>query len=613
MTKQISLNETIHKYFSGDFFCALKEYVENGNFKRDTGYYDQNQKLVLKGVGYAKPSVLKVDGTTVTFHVRFTVDYEDPEAAQYFVSSVCSWNIPLKEKGLTIGKFNLDCRLPSREWIYGDDIVPIVKKEDYAKMAELFKKKVFENDEPTSGGYTYAKKAAQALGLNTISCDLPQNCVGKIIMSDCHLRLHKQDRFDVTDETVKAGTILFDETKSALMSFSLFGTTILHECFHWVFHRCAFELGKLYRDGDVGFCCMRENVAKGSTAVEGNKFIEIQTNAVVPYILLKKEELNSEVKSYIEDYKNDGLTKPILLERVLDDMRNEHRMSVESMRRCLVEAGMTAFRGISLYQDESYLHSYCFTPGSLAKNETYRLPKDDMEELYAVNDKIRDSVLYGTMIYLDGHLVLNSPKYVSFDEKHVPSLTPYALSNADECFLKFKIQRQRVSEPVLLSYGLNRIPKEMKEVFKAMENESLPLDKQAEATKKWRQHIIAWRSCTRPTFGETLQEILIFRNVKATAFEKQGLSSKQVYRLINNETENPQLASLVTIAATLEMPQQIFIWFIESAGVKYYTHEKEIDHYLMLMSDHSRFKDISEYDYEMYKNGYPCLAKQPRG
>ena len=178
--------------------------------------------------------------------------------------------------------------------------------------------------------------------------------------------------------------------------------------------------------------------------------------------------------------------------------------------------------------------------------------------------------------------------------------------------MKLKKCKKETSATVIDEYGLNRVPEEMKDVFKASENSRLTLREQTEAMKKWRAHIIEWRRCERPTFGETLEAILIFRGVKHTAFKNYGLTSKQVDRLIANDSEAPQLKSLVTIAATLDMPLQIFLWFIELAGIKYYTKEKEINHYLLLMDDHSRFKDISEYDLEMYENQFPTLAKPPK-
>lgn len=608
MPKKISFSDSLHRYFDPAFHQTVKAYIESSDFRNSLGL--NNETLALDDLVNWYSTALKTENAAVTFFIRFHVSFCGTRCGSAVVCSTCIWNIPLKEKGLTIGPFQVNADCPKPEWTYGDDLVPIVRKEDYPKMAELFRKKVFGEDEPDSMGIMYSYDVIEKLGLKVEQYNLPDYCVGKIIMASKAFKIKRPDG-TVFEKPIEAGTILYDPGKAVMMSQSLPETTLLHESFHWVFHRCAFELGYLYCQTDEGFTCRKDKTATGSAAAEGNKFIEIQTNGVVPYITMNSGELIREVKGLYEDYKSECLTLPQTLEFILNDMRGIHHTTLNTMRRCLVEAGMSRFRGISLYQDDKQLQSYCFKKEALEKDETFCLPAAEMERLFKEDEEIRALILESKFVYTDGHLVLRDPKYVSFEDLITPVLTDYALSHADECFLKFKTKSKEKNSPVRFDYGLDRVPHEMKKIYAAIYDKSLTKQEQLEARKAWNHHIREWLECDRRTFGETFKEIMKFRHKSATCFEEKGLSQDQVYKLYNNK-HRPQLDSVFVIGGVLNMPYEVFVWFVEKAGLDFYSEEPKMIKYKEYMDDRMLFSDLSEFNKELIESGFHPLEKKTK-
>ncbi len=608
MPKRISFSDSLHKYFDPAFNQAVKTYIESSDFKNSLGL--NNETLTLNDLVNWYCTTLKTKDTTVTFFIRFRVSFCGTRCGNAIVCSTCSWNIPLKEKGLTIGPLQVNADCPKAEWTYGDDLVPIVRKEDYPKMAELFRKKVFGEAEPDSMGIMYSYDVVEKLGLKVEQYNLPASCVGKIIMVAKAFKIKRPDG-TIFEKPIGAGTILYDPRKAVMMSQSLPETTLLHESFHWVFHRCAFELGYLYCQTDEGFTCRKDKTATGSTAADGNKFIEIQTNGVIPYITMDSNELKREVKGLYEDYKSECLTFPQTLESILNDMRTMHHTTLNTMRRCLVEADMYQFRGISLYQDDRQLQSYCFNKDSLGQDETFCLPIAEMERLFKEDEKIRALILDSKFIYIDGHLVLRDPKYIFFEDLITPVLTDYALAHADECFLKFKTKSKEKGSTVKFDYGLDRIPREMKKTYEAIYDKSLTRQEQLDARNAWNAHIRKWLECDRRTFGETFKEIMKFRHKSTTCFENRGLSQDQVYRLYKNE-HRPQLDSIFVIGGVLNMPYEVFVWFVEKAGLDFYSEEPKMIRYKEFMDDRMLFNNLSEFNKELIASGFHPLEKKTK-
>ena len=601
MSKKISFTDSLHRYFDPTFNTLIRDYVSSGRYSKDKGISPE-QAITFNELRYYNVCILDVDGTIVRFFVKFTFFCEGLLHAEENVSCICSWDIPLKENGLTIGPLQVDAKIPEAELTYGDDLVPIVSAEQYPLLALLFRRKVFNDVRFPSVPFLYAQECIDKLGLKVKSSGLPSTCTGKIIMADTVMQFKNNDG-TISSMEVLSGTIICDYVKAASTSQGLLTSTLLHECFHWVFHRGAFELGRLYCKDDKGFTCLKGDrlIIEGARAAEGSEYIEIQTNGAVPYITVSREQLRNEANSMFAKYRNSGFTIPMALEKVLFEMKNVHGFTLNTIRRCLVESGMQSFRGICLCHDGHFIQSYCWgNRDYLGKDETFFIAPDEAKKLCLADAALRTQVIDGDYFYLDCHFVLNEPKYIDFLNPWKPSISRYALSHADECFRKFKVRPGKGATSVRYDYGFDRVSDKMKAVYEAMNDNTLSFIKQSKANSQWREYIRSWNACKRGTFRETLLAILEFRGIKDSYFDDgYGVSQTQIQRICDGTTRVPNLRTVVVIAGYLDMPYEVALWFFSLAGYNFHEKSQEMEFYSMYLSDKPRFETMADVTEEL--------------
>lgn len=610
MGNRISFSDCLYKYFDTTFWQSTKEYVCNSEEFRTLHNLDKDETIEFNGITTKRIQIIRTEGPCVIFFMQIFFTCQGRCFISDNVETICSWNIPLKEKGLIIQEFGHTIQEPSPECTYGDDLVPVVHKEEYGKMADLFLWKVYGDEVIENTGYFMALDIVEKLKLKIEKCGLPSLCTGRIVMVDSNLKFQKQNG-ETTTRSIKAGTILMDYNKAGLMSTNLITSTIIHECVHWVFHRCAFELGRLYCINDEGFTCMKDKTATGSTAAKGNKFIEIQTLGIVPCILVPLSEVKKEAEEIARTVQNTCRNRAEGLAEVLDTMKMQHGMSTESMRRLLINSGLECFRGVMVYQDDAYLHSYCFQKGSLGKDETFDIPCGSLAELFKNDEKIHDLLLSGEYVYADGHLIVNSPKYVEFRNKIDPEPTEYALLNASECFLKFKVGYPHSESTVSFDYGLSRVSKSMQKTYEAIYNPALSPEERTEERRKWEDYKKEWMDCFRRTFGQTLRAMMDHFNKSGTFFDGRGISADQIYRICDSESK-PRLTTVVALGTLFNMPYEVFLRFVDLSGNDFYANKPEIIKYKELMDDMSSFSGIYDFDKEMVRCGMKPLEKPER-
>lgn len=598
MAIKISFKNCLQRYFDTTFKNQIEQYVNDSSDFRFLYNLSEEENILITDNKIDSVKVIKTEGSVVTFFVGIkfscsagTNDIQDT------VDAICQWNIPKKEDGLTIDNFGYGVQKPESECLYGDNLVPIVRKEEYGKMANLFLKKVFGDEVISGEGFLLAQSIVDKLKLQIFPCHLDNNCTGRIVMVDKELSFRDPNGVPGT-KLFKKGTILIDLNRAALMTNngSVIHSTLIHECVHWVFHRCAFELGRLYCVDDDGFICMKDNTTQGTTVANGNKFIEIQTLGIVPRILVPLPTICKEAKEIAREIQGSVRNKIEGYEMVLNELKNQHSETTESMKRSLISCGFDCFRGISVYQDGSYLRSYCFEKETLQKDETFDLPCSAMSELYRTNEVIRNLINSGEYVYADGHLIKNNPKYICFRSPIDPEPTEYALLNASECFLKFRVSYPEPEANVFLDYGLNRVSMSMKKTYEHIYNPNLPATVSSEARKEWEEHKKEWADCFRRTFGETLKEMMDHFNTRGTLFDGQGISADEVYRICKLKNR-PRLETIVLLGVLMDMPYEIFIQFVGLAGYDFYANKPEILKFKEFMDDRSFYKDLDELEF----------------
>lgn len=94
-------------------------------------------------------------------------------------------------------------------------------------------------------------------------------------------------------------------------------------------------------------------------------------------------------------------------------------------------------RDTTVYNIAGYVEDYD-VDYSFPEDHTYTLTLRHVSEIMEISEEFEELVNTGRFIYLDGHVVLNSDKYVERFNGHAMKLTEYARRHMSECCLDFK-------------------------------------------------------------------------------------------------------------------------------------------------------------------------------
>ena len=235
MAIENKITDILLSYFGSRFRNEISTFISSDEFSKQT-CCKPDAGISRENLSFGQVTVLCTQDTVVRFalpvKISFTSDQKEIEDRRFIIAK---WDIPRKENGLIIEGIVSEINNSEIEHRYGSDLVPVVKKSDYPKMAQLFLQKVYHGETTDMEGYLLALEIAEKLRLHIEQCSLPSTCTGRIVMTDIRIKFIIHGKEEIRN--IKAGTILFNPTKAAMMSTSLMASTIVHECFHWVFHR----------------------------------------------------------------------------------------------------------------------------------------------------------------------------------------------------------------------------------------------------------------------------------------------------------------------------------------------------------------------------------------
>ena len=126
--------------------------------------------------------------------------------------------------------------------------------------------------------------------------------------------------------------------------------------------------------------------------------------------------------------------------------------------------------------------------------------------------------------------------------------------------------------------------------------------------KKWSDYIKRWKDCESRTFSQTFSAILKEFKINKNFMDGVGVSADQISRICKGGNR-PRLETLIIIAAKLDMPYEVFIWFVEKAGYDFYQEEGVMLHAMELMDDRSIFASVTDFNDYLKKNGVQPMLK----
>ena len=122
---------------------------------------------------------------------------------------------------------------------------------------------------------------------------------------------------------------------------------------------------------------------------------------------------------------------------VIDDLAVFFGVSREAAKLRMLEVGFESVAGVYVYIDGRYLRPHSWRAGALGRDETFSIPTEDAARLMVEDaDFARAAQGYR---YVEGHFVLDDPRYVTRGEDGALMLSDAARYHMDQCCLRFKV------------------------------------------------------------------------------------------------------------------------------------------------------------------------------
>ena len=270
---------------------------------------------------------------------------------------------------------------------------------------------------------------ADRLGLSVVTQELTEDfsVFGQIFFQDCDTEVFNSDTGKMEVTHFPAKTIVVDPKAFLLRNLGSVNNTIVHECVHWDQHRKAFELERLYNRDATQIKCLVIGGSKGSSDRTAADWMEWQANCLAPRIQMPIGSFKTKAAEYVRKFQREMNATHIVdvMEPVIDALATFFVVSRHAAKMRMVDAGYEEAIGAFTYIDGHYVKPHAFKKGSLQKDQTYCISADDAQIIAFSDMRLSAQSQKGSYIYVDSHMCLNDPKYVTRDENNTVQMTDY--------------------------------------------------------------------------------------------------------------------------------------------------------------------------------------------
>ena len=305
-----------------------------------------------------------------------------------------------------------------------DDLIPIISKKDMDaiafRMSNALNPRV-----STCGALLKPCQAVKGLGLTVedVHFDYDGGILAKIFFEDAHTMVIDPKTGIRHIIPVSAGTILVNTPLGKALDERVRNNTIMHECIHWMLHRPAFLLAKLWNHEYSAIACRRTSSNGQTRQWTAIDRMEWQANALAPRILMPNWATQLYASGWLRRY---SWLSPILrMEKTIDQLSRQFNVSRQLAKIRMEELGYEDAKAAFSYYDKRK-HTVTFENAAreLARNKAFR-----------------DALETGIYAYVDNCFVIRDSKYIYRDETGTLHLTSFAKAHLDECCLTFISRR----------------------------------------------------------------------------------------------------------------------------------------------------------------------------
>lgn len=457
-----------------------------------------------------------------------------------------------------------------------DSLVPYISSCQLEKIATEFLKEYYPSalSETKNGIPIHVDPTvlAKNLGLTIERKVIKDDSVfGQIYFEDAETDV--SDLLEKGTTFIKAKTIVVNPRRFFLSNYGSENNTIIHECVHWVKHRKAFLLEKLFDSKVSRITCEAVDKAERQKTQKELQIMEWQANQLAPRIQMPIKPFRKRARNYIATLQllNHAKYEFEVMEEVIDSLAQEFKVSRQSAKIRLVQLGFHQAIGTYTYIDGHYVRPHCFKYGFIGPSQTFSISAQK-----AAYERITNSELFrltenGDYLFVENHFVYNAPLYVKNSGKGGQlELTDYALDHMDECCLVFDLKiKNIINEDYQTVCFLNRNDGDVTFEYKFNnELQNVPKADQIAYRKKQLQENAKIRKQMTDEPEQCIQLLLKWRGKNYSDLgDAIDLNPKTISRTVKGETV-PKVETVARICFGLHLPPDISQKLFDVFGCK---------------------------------------------
>ncbi len=349
-------------------------------------------------------------------------------------------------------------------------------------------------------------------------------------------------------------------------SEELVNSTLYHEVIHASIQKAFFHLQNMGHRLHSACAAYSGAMVSRQSAVFMTPMdkCERQARAFAAVMQMPVYDTCSVIESVLRE--NEGMRSPEVLNKAMNKIAATFKTTKASARIRMIELGYTEAEGIYNYIDEERIPDHSCN-GQWNTGYTYCIPRNEVALLYSASTRFSDEINTGRYLYVEGHLCLNFPEYVTqIKEGH--ALTPYARSHIDECCLPFTVRycadNGRGYSGFAAKRGVNKrslYPRFSMEDFSSLKTPEAQALAYAETADKWSE----FDANLPNNFCESLKKAMeVTGFTQGSLANELGVDRRLIYTFLQGGTVNA--AQVVAMCVVMKIPSDIAHKLLTTSG-----------------------------------------------
>lgn len=300
------------------------------------------------------------------------------------------------------------------------------------------------------------------LSIKKRSIDEKGEIFGQIYFYDSELELYDRKSSKADKVRIAANTIVIDSEVAGAFSYDNINMTIAHECVHYALHRKVFEFARLCNEDLASIQCGVVGQGANIATTAETEWMEWHATSIAPRIIMPLKTFRLKAEEFIANHLSVSKNSDPLevMEVVIDELAEYFAVSRASAKNRMVETGFYEAMGAYTYCDGEYVKPHKPSKiGLITEKQTYSISRNDLACEILANESLQAGISSGRYVYVESHVVLNTPKYVDKTNENGWQLSKYARYHMDECCLTFDVEilaKHNISENYVRFCILNR-------------------------------------------------------------------------------------------------------------------------------------------------------------